>query len=291
MKPALKRLSLPLSQSFVAKPDDMPVFNPWHYHPEVELVYAHKGHGTRFVGDSVGTLTEGDIMLIGSNLPHTTQRNRLAQGELSDEPPFLVIVQFMPHFLGDSFLQLPECQAIAHLLERAKRGILFTGPERASLGSRLLRMLTLPPTLRLIELLTVLTELAEAEQYQYLAASSFVNTYATLQHQRLHSVYTHSVNHFMHRITIETVADLAHMSVPGFCRYFKNQTGKTYVQYLTELRIAFACKLLTENRLAIHDIAQQCGFHNTSLFNRQFKALKACTPSEYFVRITRGKRE
>lgn len=289
MKPALKRLSLPASQSFVIKTDDMPPLNPWHYHPEVELLYAHKGYGTRFVGDSVGTLTEGDIVLIGSNLPHTTQRNRLAHDELPDAPPLLVIVQFMPDFLGESFFQLPECQAVGHLLERAKRGVLFTGPERALLGSRLLRMLELPPALRLIELLTVLIGLAEAEQYQYLAANTFVNTYATLPHQRLHSVYTYSVNHFMHRIPIDTVADLAHMSVPGFCRYFKNQTGKTYVQYLTELRIAFACKLLTENRLSIHDIAQQCGFHNMSLFNRQFKAIKACTPSEYLVRVTRGK--
>src|SRR5688572_33195943 len=105
MRPAFRKLSLPVSNSFVVKPDDMPVQNPWHYHPEVELLYVHEAQGTRFIGDSVGSLEQGDLFLIGSNLPHAMQRDLHYYRDHAEKEPFSIVIQFLPDFLGRDFFR------------------------------------------------------------------------------------------------------------------------------------------------------------------------------------------
>ena len=281
MKPAFRKLSLPVSSSFVLKNDDMPIKNPWHYHPEIEIAYSYKGKGTVFVGDTVEILREHDLLMFGSNLPHTTQRDYSYYEKHLNEKPLAVIVQFLPGFLGWDLYKAPEFQRLDRLFKVAGRGIRFTGKSREKIGKKLMAMQTLSPSTRLLRLLSILVELAECEQYELLCSEGFVNVYGELHHARLNMVYEYSVNHFMERIALEKVADLANLTPAAFCRFFKSRTGATYHEYLATLRINFSCKLLAENRIVISEVARQSGFQNLSLFNRKFKELKGVTPSEF----------
>ena len=285
MKPAFRKLSLPVSNSFVVKPDDMPLKNPWHYHPEIELVYVQEAQGTRFIGDSVASLEPNDLYLIGSNLPHTTQRDLHYYNDHPDKKPYSIVIQFLPDFLGKEFFRAPEFSPIQRLIARAGRGLRFTGAETTKLENRFLHLHELSPHTRILELLDILMELAETDEVQYLSSEGFVNVYGELHHAKLNRVYEYSVNHFMERIPIEMVADLASLTPAAFCRFFKTRTGRTYLEYLTELRINFACKLLVEDRFNISEIGHQSGFQNLSLFNRQFKSLKGITPSKYKAQL------
>jgi AraC-like DNA-binding protein len=289
VKPAFRKLSLPVSNSFVLKTDDMPLKNPWHYHPEVEILYLHEGRGTRFIGDSIANIQDGDLFLIGSNLPHTTQRDLHYYNAHPDKKPFSIVVQFLPAFLGKDFFRTPEFHSIQMLIKRAGRGLRFTGREREAVGARLMKLHLLSPSYRILKLISILMELSQSENYEFLSSEGFANVYGELHHSKLNKVYEYSVNHFMERVPIETVADLANLTPAAFCRFFKTRTGKTYLEYLTELRISFACKLLAEDRMNISEIAHQSGFQNLSLFNRQFKEKKKMTPSEYQAELTFGK--
>ena len=287
MKPAFRKLSLPVSNSFVLKTDDMPLKNPWHYHPEIELIYFHKGHGTRFIGDSVGRLIPGEIFLIGSNLPHTIQRELHYYNEHPEEKPEVIIVQFLPDFLGKDFFKKPEFHSIQRMIAHAKGGLRFSGVIGETIGTRLMKLHTFAPAFRILELISILFELSESEG-DYLSSEGFVNVYGELHHTKLNKVYEYSVNHFMERISINVVADLANLTPAAFCRFFKARTGKTYLDYLTDLRISFVCRLLAEEKQNISEIAHQSGFQNLSLFNRHFKHAKGVTPSEYQQGLLHG---
>lgn len=288
MKPAFRKLSMPVSTSFVLKTDDVPLKNPWHYHPEVELIYFHKCHGTYFVGDSVGGVRSNEIILIGSNLPHTTQRELHYYSENPGESPEIIVVQFLPDFLGKDFFKTPEFNSIQRLIMRAGRGVRFSGLIGETLGTRLMQLHTFSSAFKILELIAILFELSESDSYEYLSSEGFVNVYGELHHTKLNKVYEYSVNHFMERISIEVVADLANLAPSAFCRFFRARTGKTYHEYLTDLRISFVCKLLAEDKHNISEIARQSGFHNLSLFNRQFKEVKGMTPSEYQQELLNG---
>ena len=266
----------------------MPLKNPWHYHPELEIICFLKGHGTRFIGDSVGSLIPGEIFLIGPNLPHTIQRELHYYNEHLDERPEVIIVQFLPDFLGKDFFKKPEFLSIQRMIVHAKGGLRFSGTIGETIGMRLMQLHAFAPAFRILELVSILFELSESES-EYLSSEGFVNVYGDLHHTKLNKVYEYSVNHFMERISIEVVSDLANLTPAAFCRFFKARTGKTYLEYLTDLRISFVCRLLVEEKHNISEIARQSGFQNLSLFNRQFKEVKGITPSEYQQELLHGK--
>lgn len=270
------------------KTDPMPVKEPWHYHPEIELIYVHYGQGSILIGDVVDRLAGRDLYLVGANLPHATQRDKQFYEANPHQPePLAVIVQFLPNFLGDAFWKLPEFGRIGNLLERAEYGIRFGGAERQYVGEQLVTMQQQPSHRQVLTLLDILMQLAQATDVTYLSSQTFTTTYARSHHAKLNAVYEYTYAHFTEPIELEAVAGLAGLSPTGFCRFFKARTGKTYFDYLAELRIAFACKLLAESQMKISDIVFACGFRSVSLFNRQFKEIKGRTPSDYQMDLRR----
>ena len=121
-KPHLLKIIPPFQNSFVIKGDEIAWNNPWHYHPEIELIYCMKGRGTNFVGNSIGAIEEGEILLLGKNLPHTRQRDRDYYLHTTEVPESIVI-QFREEFLGESFFSIREFTHVANLLDRALRGL------------------------------------------------------------------------------------------------------------------------------------------------------------------------
>ncbi|MBD0254339.1 MAG: helix-turn-helix transcriptional regulator [Cytophagales bacterium] len=281
MKPCYIKVTPPSTHSFVVKQDDIPAKNPWHYHPELELIFFYQGRGTYFIGDCIDRITECDLVLIGSNLPHTSQRDPLYYAAHPDQKPRIMVIQFLNHFLGEGFFKLPEFSHIQDLFNRAARGVKFSGETSRQLSGRIIGLDRLNNTQRVLVLLDILDTLALSNAYVYLSSPRFSNAYAEGDAVKINKVYEYTINNFRHRISLEEVASVTNLSAAAFCRYFKSHTRKTYSRFLAEVRIGYACKLLAEGAPDIAAVCYQSGYNNFSNFNRQFKTIMKATPSEY----------
>lgn len=280
-KPHLLKLSMPLSYSFILKGDVIAWDNPWHFHPEVELLYCIKGRGTNFVGDSIRGIEEGEVLLFGSNLPHTRQRDRAYYLQNPEETPETIVVQFREDFLGEAFFQVPEFLHIKDLLIRAQRGIKFLGKERVKIAEYLERLVHLNDTARILALLEIFDKLARCEDILYLNHEGYESSAHEKSAQKINRIYQFTIEHFREDISLATVASLVNLSEAAFCRYFKSRSRKTYFEYLSEVRVGYACKLLGEADWDIGEVCYASGFNNLSHFHKQFKKITGMTPGIY----------
>lgn len=247
----------------------------WHYHPELELVYVRGGHGRRHVGSHVSHFQDGDLILVGSNLPHLGFTDRMTANVKE------TVVQFAPSFPHAEFLALPELRKARELMERARNGISFHGNTRAVQGGRLERLIDLPPLGRLLLLVDVLNELALSEEYEDLNAEGFHLEIETHGYERFNQVQEFIGANFERDISLDEISGVAAMTVAAFCRYFKKTTGKTFVTYLNDFRIVYACKLLADDHSTVQNVAFDSGFNSVSQFNRAFKKHTGKTATEY----------
>jgi len=246
----------------------------WHYHPEYELVYIPKGSGRRHIGQYSSRYKGGELVFMGPNLPHLNFSYG-QQGAFEQ-----IVLQLREDFLGEHFLQRPEMTAVQQLFQRSRQGLTFGPKTRASVGSSLRRMLSEPAPTRLLTLLQVFYELAEAADTTELHADMGISTVQAREQQRLRQVYQHIEQHYAEPITVQELADLSCLTVPAFCRYFKKMTGQTMTAFLQEYRISQACLLLLQG-LAVTEVSYATGFQNLSNFNRTFRKLMGQSPSDY----------
>lgn len=280
-KPHLLKVIPPIRQSMVVKGDEIVWNNPWHFHPEVELIYCIKGRGTNFIGNSISAIEEGELLLIGKNLPHTRQRDRTFYLSNPGDVPESIVVQFREEFLGDGFFQIDEFREVGALLTRAMHGLKFAGPAHPEVLTKLFRLKHCDPAEAVIELLSVLHLLSRSRDYRYLNQLPYATDVSEDVSRRINLVYRYTIDNFRRPIGLKDVSALTHHSVSAFCRYFKTHTRKSYFQYLSEVRIAFACKLLMEGALDISEVCYASGFNNFSNFHKQFKRIVQSTPTDY----------
>ncbi len=280
-KPHLLKIIPPLQKSIVVKGDDIALSNPWHYHPEIELLYCIKGKGTNFIGNCIRNIEEGEILLFGKNLPHTRQQDRDYYSSRPDEIPESVVVQFRDDFLGDGFFNIPEFNHIRNLLDHGLRGLKFIGGVRDELAERLPLLKDRDTTASILELLAILDVMAKSHEFIYLNPVNYESNAHEKSSQKINRVYQYTVENFRGSISLNDVAALTNHSAPAFCRYFKTRTRKSYFQYLTETRIAYACELLMEGNMDVSQVCFCSGFNNLSHFHKQFKRIVMLTPSEY----------
>jgi AraC-like DNA-binding protein len=247
----------------------------WHYHPELELVYVRGGHGRRHVGSHVSHYRDGELILIGSNLPHWGFTDRFTGNKAE------TVVQFATDFPSADFLNLPEMRGVSDLMDRARNGLSFGGLTRTVQGSRLERLIDLDPLSRLLLLVDILQNLAVSEEYESLNADGFHLQIATHGYDRFNDVQQFISENFRDEMSLTEIAKVASMTVPAFCRYFKKVTGKTFVTYLNNFRIVYSCKLLGDEHSTIAEVAYDSGFNSLSQFNRAFKKHTGRTPTEY----------
>ena len=250
-----------------------------YYHPQVELVYFEKSDGMAIIGDKVQAIEEGDVFLLGSNLPHLFRNDEKFQNRRL--PVRIVVVHFMPELWGPEFLQLPDMRAIRDLLHKAQRGLILKSAGQNGVAPVINRMLDAKGTDRLILLLQALTTLARSRQLKAILPTGFMAETDDPNEDRLNEVYAYTLQNFRNKIHTREIASVAHLSEHSFCRYFKNKTGKTYTGFLHEVRIKHACKLLSESTLNISQIIGECGFVNYSNFFRYFKQVTGRTPAEF----------
>ena len=278
MKPIFKKVESKPEEAFVAKIDRFSQFyNKWHLHPELELTHIVKGRGTRFIGDNIEYFEDGDLILVGSNLPHVW-KNQNEESELA----VAQVIQFLPNFLGDAILEKLEFKNIQNLLEKAIYGLKIVGKTKNSIFELIDLLFESTSSLdRLITLLKILDQLGTTQDLIPISKSLFIVKVDKENTDRLNQVIDYTITNFASKITLDDVASLSNMSVSNFCKYFKSRMKKTYVEYLTEVRIGLSCKLLIENKLSVQQIAFESGFINISNFNRAFRMTKHTTPLAY----------
>jgi AraC-like DNA-binding protein len=235
----------------------------------------------RLVGDSMEPFSDGDLILLGSNLPHLWR----SDPEYFDCNESLhveaVAIHFMEDFWGSSFLELPELKGIKEVLYKAQRGIKVLGKTQQKISALMDRMPKAKDAERLTLLLNMLNKIYSSEEHQLLSSIGFDKAYDHGDTDNINKIYNYTLEHFQEKICIHELAAIAHVSPNSFCRYFKSRTMKTYWQFLLEVRIGYACKLLSENKISVSQICFSCGFNNLSNFNRQFKEKIGLTPSGY----------
>ncbi|SDR78611.1 AraC-type DNA-binding protein [Formosa sp. Hel1_31_208] len=247
----------------------------WHFHPEIELVYVDKGRGKRHIGNHLSYFNNSQLILLGSNLPHHGFTDRLTE-EGSE-----VLVQFQPEFLGDQFFNIPEMSSIKGLFERAKNGILFKVETKQKVGLKIQKLDDVKGFRRIILLLEILFDLAEAKDYELLNADGFAFETNLQDSFKIDLIYNHINTNFKNHISLNEIAHVASMTVPAFCRYFKKSTGKTFTKLVNEYRVVHATKLLSESQMSVTDVAFECGFNNFSHFNKLFKEITGKSASKY----------
>lgn len=279
MKIMHEQVSFPPRTMLKVKWDDFPHFTyPWHFHSEFEIVYIVKSTGKRYVADSIEPFSDGDITLLGSNLPHFW-KSEGADG--ADNQVNAIVIQFHKDFFREEINTYPEFHRINELLKKASRGVKFTKPESDKIGRLLKRLLNLSGLERMLHFVRLMDIMAQTENYKLLASKG----YQLEEHKELNSrldKIMHFINtNYQRKITQDEVATRIGMTTTAFCRYFKEKTGKGFIYFVNEMRIGYACKLLIEHHLSISQICFECGFNNLSNFNRMFKRQTGFTPGEY----------
>lgn len=293
MKAHFHKIPISPQSSFSIRHDVKPNFGTtWHYHPELELVYNIRGEGVRLIGDNISNFSAGEIVLLGQNLPHSWRCHEEYFQYDSDLEVEAIVIQFMPECLGRYLLGLPEAYLVPKLFEKAKSGLLITGEAREKLAELMVKAVQATDLERIIVFLSILKILSETEEMESIASQHHAFTQSSeADAQRINKVCNYTMSNYKNDITLEEVASISNLSVTSFCRYFKLITKKTYYDFLIEIRISQACRLLIEDRLPTEVICFDCGFNNVSNFYRHFKKITKMTPLEYKRKYLRGYRE
>lgn len=282
MRPQLLKVSKGPNYSFSVRRDLVPhVNNRWHYHTEVELIHFEKGEGTQFIGDSIERFKPGDVVLVGSNLPHYWRFDDAYFDEQNTASADIRVAHFCENFWGENFLQLPENVTIKAVLERGKRGLYIPDKTGVAVAEILAELLEADGPQRLLLLLKALSIVANCKEVSTLSSIGFKPVLMENEKDRINDIYDYSLKKFKSKIELEEIAAVANISPNSFCRYFKSRTRKTYSQFLIELRVGHACKLLIENNLSIKQLCYESGFNNFTSFHKYFKQITGKSPLSY----------
>ena len=262
-------------QSILYQKDyDDTFYDSLHNHKEIQLSLIVNGEGTFVIGDCVGDFKPNDIFIIGEYLPHVFKSDKIV-GEKSE----MISLFFTEQSFGEHFFAIPELSQLNPLFSKAQRGI-KTAIYPKELKDKFIKHNSLEPLAQFINFIEILSTLS-IHSGEALSSQTAIKKYTDEEGKRMRDIFQFTLNNFNSQIQLAEIADVANMTVHGFCRYFKKRTDKTYVNFLIDIRLGHACKLLSKGELDIAEIAYQSGFNNITHFNRKFKEKKKLTPSAY----------
>jgi AraC-like DNA-binding protein len=246
-----------------------------HQHEEIQISLIVAGSGSLIVGDSIRDYNKNDILVIGENVPHVFRSDLNTSSESVMYSLFFTKTSF-----GKDFFNLSDLSELDQFFNDSEYGIRILSKKRGIIKNfKKLRQLN-----RIERIASLLKILNIIHQSKNEPLSSFVyrKKYTEFDGKRMNEVFQFAMDHFQESISLDEISEKANMSKNAFCRYFKKRTNKTFFQFLIEIRIEHACKLLYKNQeLSISVISELCGFQNIANFNRKFKELKKMTPSDY----------
>ena len=261
---------------------DEPYFkSPFHYHPELELVYVKQGQGKRIIGDKLDTFSQGDMVLIGSNLPHVWLNDQSYYHGLNDLKAQALVVYFNKELFSKNFYELRESNQINDLFERASRGIKISGTTKTKIASKMEKLAQKKNLDKVICLLELINIMATSKDIEYITKEGYTGTTVRSKTDRLSEVYKYITTNYHSDISLDEISKVANISANSFCRLFKKRTNRHFIEYLNEVRISNACKFLLETNLNVSEIAFQCGYKTLSNFNKIFKKTISFSPNEY----------
>lgn len=291
MKVSYRHISTPEDASFTIKEYCQPRFtNTFHFHHGYEVILIVKSAGHVYVGNKVMNYNEGEIFMFGPGLVHCWSSDNLSSS--ADKVAQATVVQFTADFMGKDFFETVELRKVKELLEESVYGIKFENIS-PSLSPLFFQFQPNQQMKNLILLLQILEELCQRRKDGTLLTDDVRKIhYKESDSKKLASIFNYVFENYHHEVDIRTAASLACMSEAAFCRYFKRNTHKTFSQFVNEIRISHATRLLMGKENNITDICYACGFDNVSYFNRQFKINQGITPREYrkvFIESNAGK--
>jgi len=282
MKPHHLTIASGLAQSFNARHDVAPnVNNRWHFHDELELIYIKNGTGTQFIGDSISRFNIGDVVLVGSNLPHFWQFDKQYFSEGAPHSADVYVVHFAKDFWGDTFLNLPENQEVNRIIEQSRQGIHVTGNSAIIVSQLVVQIVEANGARKIISLMEALLEISRNKKVNYLVSLGFEPDFQEAEKDRIQSIYNYTILNYRKKIELAEIAGVAGISRNSFCKFFKSRTGKTYSHFTNEIRVGHACRLLIEDRMNVKEICFECGFYNFASFHKCFKDITGKTPLQY----------
>ena len=254
----------------------------WHYHAEFELIYISRSSGIRFVGDSVAHFSAGDLVLVGSYLPHLWRNEETyyeSEGNLMVET---IIMKFTSNFMGTDTFDNPEFNSIKNLLEQSKFGVSFSAAVANQLNAELMDITAVSPAEQSMSLLNILYRLSlTSPEDRIVLSSSDMRQFSTESPDRLDSVIRYISENYRSDITLSDVANIACMTTNSFCRFFKKMTNKSFTEFLNEIRIRNASRMLIQESTPISEVCYNVGYKSIPNFNKQFKAIMGETPKGY----------
>ena len=249
---------------------------PVHYHPEFEINFILNGKGVkRVVGDNIEDIEDIELVLIGPNLYHGWELHKCKNKQIHE-----ITIQFHNDLFHESLLSRRIMNPIKDMFNRSIHGILFSAKIAEELTPRLIKISKLDGMDYFLEIISILYDLANSRNQRLL--STYTVDYDTFDdYDKMKLVYEFVQKHFSEKITLEEVSNAANMSTISFNRFIKKRTGKTFVDYVNNIRVGYAARWLVEKDLSVSEIAFKSGFNNIANFNRNFKTIKNCTPSQY----------
>jgi AraC-like DNA-binding protein len=242
--------------------------SPFHLHDEFELILIVKSHGKLFIGNSITNFTDEELYLFAPGLPHCFFNSR--GYDKGNELAHAIVIQFRKDFLGNTFFEKTEVTNLNRLVKKAEFGIQFLNPDK--LVQKRIQSLNQKKGLeKLADFLLLLNDLASADNIKLLSTENTLKISGLNDSLIINNVYRYVAENFQKKISFDTAASVSNMQRSAFCRYFKRKTKKKFTQFVNEIRIMHSCKLLAETDKTIIEVAFQCGYENTSYFNRQFR--------------------
>ena len=250
-------------------------YNRLHQHEEIQVSIILDGEGDLVVGDTINRYQKNDIVVIGGNLPHIFRSDRTAA-----ESSHMLTLFFTKESFGKSFFDLIELRELESFFKKIQLGIKLV--DQKDEIKRL--FLSLDSASQLEQFILFLTILKEITKAKTTPLSSFIyqRMYTEDEGERMSNVMNHAMSRFDQDITLDQIADIANMTPNAFCRYFKQRTNKTFFQFLLEIRLEHACRLLGKDKdLSVSEVSDLSGFKNISNFNRKFRQYKSMTPTVF----------
>lgn len=260
---------------------------PLHFHTEYEIIYIKESTGTRFIGNNISKYEAGDILFIGSNLPHFMKSDDIYH---SEDPHLRVkgtIIQFEKEFMYYAINHYPHFIKIKNLFQESQRGLYFARGRYRKLQDLLEKIPFENGLNQLFVFLEILKEMSEIDNKQIISSSDFVNE-TIYDTTRIDKIISYLNKNYTRNVSLEEIASFAAMNASAFCRYFKSKTGKSFKNYIIDMRIGYACKLLMMEDISVSQLSSKCGFETLSHFNKTFKKNTGHVPSQYRKAILNG---
>lgn len=253
-----------------------------HRHNETQITWIVEGEGTLIAGNYMQPFQSGDIYVLGANQPHVFKSDPIYFDKRKRKKVHSLTIFFNPEGGLRPLLDLPEMKSVKRFICQTEYGLQLPAIQQARFINEIMAVKNSRLGSRMAAFIAMLQAMSEIKEWKTLATLSPAYSFSDLEGLRMNDVYQFTMKHYAENIRLQQVAEIAYLTPQAFCRYFKKHTRKTYVLFLSEIRINEACKKIISGDFdSISSVAYETGFNSAVSFNRVFKKVTGQSPREY----------